>query len=163
MAHARAVIEHVPDHRRALDRMISAVRAGGWLLVEDVDFGGVMTAALSRYVHPDQHSALAGRMYQAVEAVFSAAGADAGFGARLPGMLSRAGLEEVGAEVHTPVVAGGTESWVRGTAEQLAGRLAGTGLVTADDVAQFLSLTAAPSSFYTPPLMVSAWGRRPSG
>jgi hypothetical protein len=40
-----------PEHAEALNRMISAVRLGGWLLVEDVDFGGVMAAALCLLGH----------------------------------------------------------------------------------------------------------------
>ena len=40
LAHARAVLEHIPDRQRALQRMISAVRPGGWLVLEDIDFGG---------------------------------------------------------------------------------------------------------------------------
>jgi hypothetical protein len=37
----------------------------------------------------------------------------------------------------------------------------GTGLVSADEVASFLALATDGSSHYTPPLMVTAWGRRP--
>jgi SAM-dependent methyltransferase len=161
LAHARAVLEHIPGPQRALDRVISAVRPGGWVLIEDVDFGGAMATALARYIRPGQHRALAERIYQAVEAVFAGAGADAGLGPRLTGMLAEAGLDNVRAEAHTQVVPGGTENWVSGTIEQLAGRLAGTGLVTAGDIGLFLALVADRSAFYVPPLMVSAWGQRP--
>lgn len=89
--------------------MISAVRPGGWLLVEDVDFGGVMAAALARYFFPAEHRPLVERVHHAVEKAFPAPGADACFGPRLVEMLSRAGLHNIGAELHTPVVAGGSE------------------------------------------------------
>jgi hypothetical protein len=62
------------------------------------------------------------RVYLAVAALFGAVGADAAYGRRLPAALVDAGLADVGAEVHTPVVAGGTETWTRGTVEQLADR-----------------------------------------
>ncbi len=40
LAHARAVLEHIPGWQRALERMISVVRPGGWLVLEAIDFGG---------------------------------------------------------------------------------------------------------------------------
>jgi hypothetical protein len=58
------------------------------------------------------------------------------------------------------VVTGGTETWTRGTIEQLADRLVGTGLTSRADIELFLATTAQPATFYLPPLMVSAWGRR---
>jgi SAM-dependent methyltransferase len=163
LAHARAVIVHLPDHQGALERLVAAIRPGGWALIEDVDFGGPMAAALARYTDPAEHAPLVERMYRAIGAVFSAAGADASYGTRLLGGLKAAGLENVGGEVHTPVVAGGTERWVRGSFEQLAAPIAGTGLVTADEVARFLALAADRSSHYAPPLMITAWGQRPAG
>ena len=105
LAHARAVIMHSPDHQGALERMVAAVRPGGWVVVE--------------------------RIYRAAEAVL------------------------------TPVVAGGTESWVRGSIQQLAARMEGTGLVGPDEVARFLALVADGSSRYAPPFLVTAWGQRP--
>jgi hypothetical protein len=44
------------------------------VLIEDVDFSGAMAAALVRYSYPPDHAALARRVYEAVEALFAAAG-----------------------------------------------------------------------------------------
>jgi SAM-dependent methyltransferase len=161
LAHARAVVMHIPDHQGAIERLVAAVRPGGWVVVADLDFGGPMATALARYSVPAEHGPLVERIYRAAETVLAAAGADASFGARLLAGLQAAGLEHLGGEVHTPVVAGGTENWVRGSIQQLAERLEGTGLVSADEVARFLSLAADGSSHYTPPFMVTAWGQRP--
>ncbi len=38
LVHARWVLEWIPDRRRALARMVSALKPGGWLLVEASDF-----------------------------------------------------------------------------------------------------------------------------
>ena len=161
LVHARAVLEHIPDRRDALQRMVSAVRPGGWLMLEDTDFGGVVAAALAHYADPPEDAALLERIYRAVEAVLAAAGGDANFGARLIGGLKDAGLENVAGEVHTPVVPGGTEYWVRGTIEQLAKPLVSTGLVTAGDVEAYLTRTADHSCHYAPGFVVTAWGQRP--
>ena len=162
LVHARAVIEHIGDHDTALGNLLAAVRPGGWVLVEDVDFGGPMGAALARYIYPAEHSALVERLYRAVETIFTSVGADPSFGTQLAGALEAAGFEEVGGELHAPIVSGGTEQWTRGTVEQLGGPLIGTGLVTADDLSRFLAVTDERSAHYAPPSMASVWGRRPA-
>jgi hypothetical protein len=60
-------------------------------------------------------------------------------------------LANITAEVHTPVVAGGTDNWVSGTIEHLAAPLVGTGLVTTGDITDCLALTADPSCHYATP------------
>jgi 2-polyprenyl-3-methyl-5-hydroxy-6-metoxy-1,4-benzoquinol methylase len=162
LVHARAVIEHVSDHDAALAHLLAAVRPGGWVLVEDVDFGGPMGAALARYSYPPALAATIERLTRAAEAVFAAVGADASYGTQLVGALEAAGYEDVGGELHTAIVAGGTEHWTRGTAEQLGDHLVGTGLLTTADLTHFLALSAERSTHYAPPAMVSAWGRRPA-
>jgi SAM-dependent methyltransferase len=161
LIHARAVLVHLPDRDQVLKRLVAALRPGGWLLIEDVDFGGATASVLGHYVtaQPPEQAAVE-RIYRAVAAVFTANGADPVYGSRLTGVLAGAGLAHVSAELHTPVVAGGSEQWVRGSAEQLAERLVATGITTADDIAWFLEATQKPDTYYLPPLMVSAWGQR---
>src|SRR3954466_14899908 len=38
--HARAVVEHVADREQVIKRLAAALRPGGWLVIEEVDFGG---------------------------------------------------------------------------------------------------------------------------
>lgn len=161
LAHARAVLEHIPDRQRALQRMISAVRPGGWLVLEAIDFGGVMAAAMAHYVDPPEHAPVYERTVRAIEAAFAAAGGDANFGARLVRTLTDAGLVNIAAEARTPLVAGGTENWIPGTIEHLAEHMVGTGLVTASDIESVLAMTADRSCHYVPSPMVTAWGQRP--
>lgn len=162
LVHARAVIMHVPDHQRALRRVAAAVRPGGWVVIEDVDFGGPMSGGLARYVHPTEHADLAERVYRAIEAVLGAAGADASFGSRLAGGLKAAGLEAVGGALHAPLVAGGTEMFGRGTVAFLRPHLVRTGLVSVEEVECFLALLGDGTTTYAPPVMATVWGRRPA-
>lgn len=37
LVHARFLLEHLPRYREALTRMVDALDAGGWIVVEDVD------------------------------------------------------------------------------------------------------------------------------
>jgi 2-polyprenyl-3-methyl-5-hydroxy-6-metoxy-1,4-benzoquinol methylase len=161
IAHARAVIEHVADRRSAIDHLVDSVRPGGWVLIEDVHFGGAMAAALARHTVPREHAALVERMYSAAESVFASVGADASFGAQLVDSLGSAGLEQIGGEIHAGIVCGGAEQWTRGTAQQLAEHFVRTGIVSAAEIDEFLRVSDRSSTYYAPPAMVSAWGRRP--
>jgi SAM-dependent methyltransferase len=161
LAHARAVLEHIPGRERALERMISAVRPGGWLVLEAIDFGGVMAATMAHYTDPPEYAPPYERTVRALEAILAAAGGDACFGARLARMLTDAGLVNIAAEARTPLVAGGTENWIPGTVEHLADHLVSTGLVTVSDIESVLAMTADPSCRYAPSPMVTAWGQRP--
>src|SRR5918911_3842606 len=38
LVHARALLEHLPERDQVLPRLIAALRPGGWLVVEDIDF-----------------------------------------------------------------------------------------------------------------------------
>jgi ubiquinone/menaquinone biosynthesis C-methylase UbiE len=161
LIHARAVLVHLPDREQVLKRLVAALRPGGWLVIEDVDFGRATASVLGHYFtgSPSEQTAVE-RIYRAFAAVFTANGADPVYGSRLTGALVEAGLTQVTAELHTPVVSGGSEQWVRGSAEQLAERLVATGITTADDIEWFLEATTKPDTYYLPPLMVSAWGQR---
>lgn len=159
--HARAVLTYVPERESVLTRLSAALRPGGWLLIEDIDFGTAAARTLAQYVTaPPPAVEAVERIYLAIAAVFQAAGADPAIGTRLPALLRQAGLTGVGAEIHTPVPSGGSESWTRGSIEQLAGKMVATGLTTDADVELFLALTLDPAVHYAPPLMVSAWGQR---
>jgi SAM-dependent methyltransferase len=159
--HARAVVEHVADRDQVIKRLSTALRPGGWLLVEETDFGGATAGVLAEYVSATAtRRAAVERIYRAVANVFAAIGADPSYGRRLIGALTDAGLGCVAAELHAPVVSGGDEQWTRGSIEQLAGRIVATGEATEDDVTWFLAASADPDFSYLPPLMVSAWGRR---
>ena len=121
-----------------------------------------MPAALAHYVDPPEHAPRYERTIRAAAAVFIAAGGDPNFGARLVRMLTDAGLVNIAAETHAPLVAGGTENWIPGTVEHLAEPMVRTGLVTASDIESVLAMTADPSCHYAPSPMVTAWGQRPA-
>jgi SAM-dependent methyltransferase len=160
LVHERALLVHLPERKLALERMVAAVRPGGWVVAEDPDHGGAMIPALSRYVDPPEQAALWGRVLHGLEALFTRVGADASFGSRLPGALAEAGLERVGAELHTPLLHGGAGSFLRLTVQQLQAPLASTGRVTEPEIERFRGLLEQPSYGHLPFVMVTAWGRR---
>jgi SAM-dependent methyltransferase len=159
LVHARALLEHLPGRDEALRRLVAASRAGGWVVVEDFDIEGPTVPAIARY-WPAGHEALAERLYRALAAGFGAAGADAGYGRRLPQALAAAGLTEVGARLHAPLLTGGTP-FLPLTLRQLRTALLATGLISDQELAAAIELTGRQDIGYLPALMVTAWGRRP--
>jgi SAM-dependent methyltransferase len=161
LIHARAVIEHIPEREQALAHLVEALKPGGWMVIEDTDYGGLAAAMIGRYCMPTGWAALAERFYLAAETLLAMRGAQGTYGPRLPAALTAAGLEHVIAEVHAPLLTGGTSGdWVRLTAEQIRWGLVASGQITDAEVAEFLDLTADGSTRYLPPFMVTAWGRR---
>jgi SAM-dependent methyltransferase len=161
LAHARTVLEWIPDWQGALERMVSAVRPGGWLVLEDTDVSGVMTPALVHYIDRPDWAALYERIARAVEAATPGIW-DGSFGGRLVRTLTDAGLVNIGAEVHAPVVAGEADKWILRNIEFAGDRLVDAGLVSASDIESFLAMSADPSYCHAPVFMVTAWGQRPA-
>lgn len=161
LVHARAVLEYIPDRQQALERMASTLHPGGWVVVEGFDFGGPMSAVLAGYVDPGEDTALFERLFDAYAQVFEKTGADPHCGRQLIHWLRGAGLEQVGGAMHAPLVAGGKAAFFNGSVEYVRKALVGTGLLSDDEVERVLAVVADTSHTHVPPMMVTAWGRRP--
>jgi ubiquinone/menaquinone biosynthesis C-methylase UbiE len=162
--HARLVLEHFPERLTVLDKMVSALRPGGWILVEDFDHTAELhLSPASRLFVPPQ---LGGALQRCYHATVELAGTqiDLEFGRDLPRYLAEAGLEEVDAETYSRLVRGGSSRanyWV------LGGRLAAAAAIPAGLLSQadFNLVDEAlqnPGSMMQSTTMVSAWGRRPA-
>ncbi len=84
LVHARLVLIHVAERERALRQMISTLRPGGWLLVEDAD------SELQPLVCLDPRSpaeVLANRIHAESRAMLAERGADLAYGRKLPRAL----------------------------------------------------------------------------
>lgn len=89
LIHARLVLEHLPAREAVLDKLVSALNPGGWLLMEDYAwraFTGVPADPLLDEVG------------DAVLNFMTEHGFDGHLGERLPGLLRERGLDEVTGE-----------------------------------------------------------------
>jgi Methyltransferase domain len=152
LVHARLVVEHLG--RRAVERMVPSVAPGGWIVLEDADWG-----ALAAYPDAGGHE----RTQRATRRHLTRSGLDPQFGRKLVHELERAGLVEVGADARVRAYRGGSPAsdWVRLTLESLKPELLDSGAVTAEDIEQVLAETDDPRSFFLSSTMVAAWVRRP--
>jgi SAM-dependent methyltransferase len=158
LVHARLVLVHVPERERALQAMVSALRPGGWLLVEDADPTLQPLLCLDES-GPEQE--LANRLRRGFRSLMAARGADLAFGRRLPQLLRRAGLVDVGAQAYFPVTSPACDVLEAATVEQIRDRLLEHDLATEDEIDRHLAAVRAGRLDCSTSPLISAWGRRP--
>jgi SAM-dependent methyltransferase len=152
--HARAVLEHIADRERAVDRIVGWLAPGGRLVLDDC-----ATFSIEASPHPVYLRAMHGWV-----AVLARTGTDYTWARTFPAPLVRAGLVDVGATVDVPTLRGGTpvaEFWSL-TLEFLRPRMVALGVCTDADIAEARSLLADPGFWDLSPAFVSTWGHRPT-
>jgi ubiquinone/menaquinone biosynthesis C-methylase UbiE len=157
LVHARFLLSHLSNPSAALTRMRKALRPGGIVVVEDVDFRGHFThpecAALGRYV--ELYTECARRR-----------GADANIGPRLPTLLEEAGFKNVQMNVVQP---SGTTGEVKllnpVTMENISATVLAEGLASSAEVVQLVAdlyeFARTPGTVAGLPRIVEAWGHLP--
>lgn len=158
LVHARLVLVHVADRDRALRSMVSVLRPGGVLFLEDAD------PALQPLASPDEHGArerLANRIRTGFRAMLAERGADLAYGRRLPRLLRDAGLADVAAEAYFPIASPACDLLETATIAHIRDGLVASGHATEEEIERHLANVAEGGMDLATAPMVSAWGRRP--
>jgi SAM-dependent methyltransferase len=160
VVHERLVLVHIPETIRAVERMVSALQPGGWLLVEDFDSeigdGGFVDAY-------SDVATLSRSIALAVRTLLELRGADIALGSKLPHLLRSAGLTDVRADAYKGIECGDApRELIRANVVQVRDQLVERGLVAPDDLDRYIERLQDPSLRLTSPTLVSAWGRRPA-
>jgi ubiquinone/menaquinone biosynthesis C-methylase UbiE len=157
LVHARLVLLHVPQREQAVRRMVSALRPGGWLLIEDFDIN-LQPLICPDEVTPDQR--LANEVKAEFRQLLLERGADTALGRRLPRMFRDAGLTRVGADAYFPLALPHVAALERANVLQVWDSLIARGNVTAADLNRYLDLTATSEVDLATAPLVSTWGQR---
>jgi hypothetical protein len=159
LVHCRFVLMHLPDPLRALQRLAAAVQPGGWLLVEEMDAGSFGAADPA---HP--RAAGFDRRMQAVLAALRATGtADSYFGRRLPALVERQGLGELGHDGVT-FSGRGASPLARNrqmTLQLVRARCVAAGVLTETDFDELERALDDQSFWFVCFSSFGAWGRSP--
>ena len=164
LIHSRLVLEHLPQRDAVLKRLVSALKPGSWIVIEDLDCHGLFATPSRMFWYSRSGAQLALRVWQAVVGVLQKAGYDPEYGFRLPREMMAIGLEDVGGEVRAPIFSGGSRGVAahRFTLEHLRESLVASGAVTADELDQEIARLDDPRALCSmPSVLVAAWGRRP--
>jgi SAM-dependent methyltransferase len=158
VAYARFLLSHLPDAAAAVRRLADAVRPGGIVAVQDVDYIG-------GFCHPP--SAAYDFAWDLYPRVAAYAGGDAELGRRLPALFADAGLEGIGVHVEQP--AGGDADLKLLSAltfESIADTAVAAGLVDCGEIDERMHelhrFAARDDTLLSLPRMVQVWGRVPA-
>lgn len=158
LVHARLVLVHVPQRGRALAAMASALRPGGWLVVEDADPTLQPLVCLDD-TGPAQQ--LANRLKASFRQLMTDRGVDLAYGRTLPRRLRELGLTQVCAEAYFPIGGPAAVELERAGIAQIREALVAAGLAAESEIERHLdNLSTGLLDPATSPL-VTAWGRRP--
>ena len=158
LIHARLVLTHLPQRRDVLDRLVQALRPGGWLVIED--FCNVFQRSTEPFDAEDAkllkvHVALGDFLANAIDN-------QSDYATSLPQLLAGIGLADVGGEGRLVFGRGGSPAAgvIEAGLHQVGDQMIGAGLVDRPALEEAIVLLNTPTSMVSMPLMVSAWGRR---
>ncbi len=159
LVHCRALLVHVAKPEEALGRLAEAVRPGGWLLVEEPDYGSFGC------VDPSYPGAL--EFHQSARTMWEfshAAGRlHSYFARRLPGLVERLGFQSVGFDAAASLghgcdsLAGFYSLSFKVAAERLIARR----VRTAEQLDHLQRMLNDPSFEFLGPIFFTVWARRP--
>lgn len=158
LIHARLVLVHVPERERAFRNMVSALKPGGWLVLEDADPALQPLSCIDAY-GPEQE--LANRIRQGFRALLSSRGADISFGRKLPRLFREAGMTDVAAEAYFPIALPPCIPLESATIAMIRDELLSNGIATTDEIERHLENVRAGILDLSQPPMISVRGRKP--
>ncbi|MGH8652851.1 MAG: class I SAM-dependent methyltransferase [Gammaproteobacteria bacterium] len=150
LVHTQWVLLHIAKRDQVLDRLIAALKPGGWLLLEESHAYGA--------VDPES---VQGRGFAEFIGALEAGGFSASWGRRLPEVFSMRGLADVSAEAEVMIYRRGAplaEFW-RVSHQQIRDRLAADGR-DAPAIDELLPVFADPGTWFQGPVTMAAWGKR---
>lgn len=160
LVHARLVLINIADCDAVAREMAALTCPGGVVAVQDLDW----VSWLCEPSHPAWD-----RLLSATAAARQAHGLDVNIGRRLPALLRRAGLVDVGFHAFAPVWKPGDlyQYLLIGFAELHRDRIVSAGLLGDEEMTELATALRAhldhPGTLVIHPLLFQAWGRRPVG
>jgi len=156
LGHARLVMIHVLERENALERMVQALKPGGWLVIEDFDAASLLPDSdLNPY-----ESAL-----PTAEAVrkFLTRNQDGHYGRRLHGRFRALGLQQISAEGRLLMFdrGNGGSELMRVNIDQIGADLIAAGLITQREIDADLARITEEEFAIPSPIMWSVVGRKP--
>src|SRR4051794_26508739 len=144
LVHMRLLLAWLPEPGQALQRLVSALRPGGILLAEEMDFGSVAPAGVDA-------DSVRGAVFQRVVWAHNAALTarhtfDPAYGRRVAGALAAGGLASIGTEGRAQIWRGADAGGIvwASTFQQLRLSILATEQVTAEDLDAALTLCMDP-------------------
>ncbi|MDP9133034.1 MAG: methyltransferase domain-containing protein, partial [Nitrospirota bacterium] len=156
LVHARYVMIHIAEYRRAFERMLRCVKPGGWVVIEEPDFEGARAVT-----GPAEARGAFTRVTAAIERMFTSLGMDYALGAKLPALFQQHHLSQLTVEHEGHLSAGGglIPQLMKLSAGQLRTKYVATGMVADTDIDLYCRLADDPEAWaiYYATVAVSGW------
>lgn len=160
LVHTRQVLMHLPERETVLEKLVKAVKPGGWLLIEDADAvtdGPDPTA-------PEAMQSLYRKVVGEIYAFVQSKGIDPHFGTKVFGLLRQQGFEDLHAEGRVFMYRGDPEEEASSHVPafvELKDMIVERGAVTGTEYDEFIALTRNPDFAWREGLTMACWGRKP--
>jgi SAM-dependent methyltransferase len=159
LVHARLVLLHLSERRRALAKMVAALKPGGWLLIDDFDCSWLPFVPHCR---EDADARLFLKAADAFHRVLKDGGVDIAHGRGFYPLLLAYGLVNVQVDGHVQIWPGGSPGallW-QANIEQLTDKLLGGGLLSEEEIQRFCRVVEDPDFSVNSYVLVSGFGQR---
>jgi len=163
LIHARLLLIHLRAREQALARLVSALKPGGWLVIEDFDLTLIDASAMQIN---EESAALYNKMQNVLFRLMSsrAGPLTLTWGRSLYRRFISSGLTGVGMEGYSTLRNGGSPGAQLAAInfQQIRTEAIATGEVTDADFERMLTLLQEPNFAVYAPILYTAWGQRPT-
>jgi SAM-dependent methyltransferase len=152
LVHARLVLEHLAERRQILDRLVAALRPGGWLVIEDYDWSGFGFEGADPQFE---------RVTEGILTFMQRAGFERHYGRQVIDDMAAAGLTDVRGEGRIRVIDSGSPGFdfFRFSFESVRPAVVDAGLISPADADAAAARLGENGRVFTP-IMMAAIGRR---
>lgn len=142
LIHARYVLIHIPDYQQTLKRILSFLKPGGWIVIEEPDF----SAARPIFGNKDDFHSIQ-NINQAIEQMFRDMGMNHAVGLKLPTLFDADSIKTI--ENETPLSRGTSEiaMMMKMSTEQLKDKYLKTGKASLSDIEGYCRFAEDPQSW----------------
>lgn len=159
LVHCRTVLMGLPEPESALKRMADAVRPGGWLMIEETDYGSILSVDVT-----DPSTALFTSTWRSgIDFLRKRRIVDPYFGRRVRGLVEQLGFVDVISEGWTCICRGGEPMALFDAATMQMGArpMIGAGMLAQEQLDTVQRLFQDHDFYYPGLTMFSALGRKP--
>jgi SAM-dependent methyltransferase len=160
LVHSRFLLMHLHEPEKALKRMADALRPGGWMFLEELDCGYVVSTDIT-----DPAAASFTAIFRTGFDFLRKRGImDCYFGRRVRGLIENLGFVDVGHEGVAHIYGAGDigSRWGAMTVSAGAKPMIAAGLFTQAQIDEFNKMILDPNFQYPGNIIMSAWGKKPS-
>ena len=148
---------HLNEFPKALARMADAIRPGGWMIIEELDY---VSKAIVNHLHDSALRRQHEEGKRMLDSLQKQGVIDVYFGRRVRSLVEELGYVYIGHEGNVPVYRGGE---TMALFDKMTGSAANrnVNVVSTNEIDDVAEVFTDPLNYWVGPTFFSAWGRKP--